>query len=423
MMSNFDCEVLIVGAGPAGMAAALAAAESGGQVRMIDDNPYPGGQIWRDGPQVALPETANRYRQAIATRENIALQSGCKLVAQCGVGRLAYEDAEGCGVIRYQKLILCNGARELLLPFPGWTLPGVTGAGGLQAQIKQGLAIRGERVAIAGSGPLLLAVANSVKQAGGEVVLVAEQAPLWRLAAFAGGLWRWPAKLRQAFSLMPRRYLAGSRVLAALGQERLTSVRVNYGGRERTIACDRLACGFGLVANIELAMLLGCRIEHDAVAVDHWQQTSLARIFAAGECTGIGGSELALTEGAIAGYAATGQREKAERLAVQRRQWRRFAMAVASTFALDERLSSLAKPQTVLCRCEDVTLEQVSHQPDWNTAKLSSRCGMGACQGKVCATAARQLLGWPLPPPRVPLTPVRAETLVALGGHCRDDDN
>ena len=185
----------------------------------------------------------------------------------------------------------------------------MTGAGGLQAQIKQGLAIRGERVAIAGSGPLLLAVANSVKQAGGEVVLVAEQAPLWRLAAFAGGLWRWPAKLRQAFSLMPGHYLAGSRVLAALGQECLTSVHVNNGGRERTIACDRLACGFGTVANIELAMLLGCRIEHDAVAVDHWQQTSGA-YFAAGECTGIGGSELALTEGAIAGYAATGQRER-----------------------------------------------------------------------------------------------------------------
>lgn len=421
-MSNLDCEVLIVGAGPAGMAAALAAAESGGQVRMIDDNPHPGGQIWRDGPQVVLPETANRYRQAVATKENIALQPGCKLVAQCGANRLAYEDAEGCGVILYQKLILCNGARELLLPFPGWTLPGVTGAGGLQAQIKQGLAIRGERVAIAGSGPLLLAVANSVKQAGGEVVLVAEQAPLWRLAAFTGGLWRWPGKLRQAFSLMPHRYRAGSRVQAALGQERLTAVRVNNGGRERTIACDRLACGFGLVANIELAMLLGCRIEHDAVAVDHWQQTSQVQIFAAGECTGIGGSELALTEGTIAGYAATGQREKADRLAAQRRRWRRFAMAAASAFALDERLDSLAKPQTLLCRCEDVMLEQVRHQPDWHTAKLGSRCGMGACQGKVCATAARQLFGWPLPPPRVPLTPVRAETLVALGLLGDDDD-
>ncbi|MCP1106558.1 NAD(P)/FAD-dependent oxidoreductase [Serratia nevei] len=420
-MSDFDCEVLIVGAGPAGMAAALAAAESGGQVRMIDDNPYPGGQIWRDGPQVVLPEAANRYRQALAVRQNIALQSGCKLVALCGADRLAYEDAAGCGVIRYQKLILCNGARELLLPFPGWTLPGVSGAGGLQAQIKQGLAIRGERVVIAGSGPLLLAVANSVKQAGGKVILVAEQAPLWRLAAFAGGLWRWPAKLRQALSLVPGRYRAGSRVLAALGQERLTSVRVDSGGRESTLACDRLACGFGLVANIELAMLLGCRIEHDAVAVDHWQQTNQAQIYAAGECTGIGGSELALTEGAIAGYAATGQRAKADALAAQRRVWRRFAAAAATSFALDKSLNSLAKPQTLLCRCEDVTLEQVRHQPDWNTAKLSSRCGMGACQGRVCATAARQLLGWSLPPPRVPLSPARVETLAALGLN-RDDD-
>lgn len=420
-MSDFDCEVLIVGAGPAGMAAALAAAESGCRVRVIDDNPYPGGQIWRDGPQVALPEAAQRYRQALAARKNITLQSGCKLVVQCGADRLAYEDAAGCGVIRYQKLILCSGARELLLPFPGWTLPGVTGAGGLQAQIKQGLAIRGERVAIAGSGPLLLAVANSVKQAGGEVVLLAEQAPLWRLATFAGGLWRWPAKLRQSFSLMPRRYRAGSRVLAALGQERLTSVRVYAGGRERTIACDRLACGFGLVANIELAMLLGCRLADDAVAVDHWQQTSQPHIYAAGECTGIGGSELALTEGAIAGYVAIGQREKADPLLGQRRRWRRFAAAVAATFALDEGLGSLAEPGTLLCRCEDVALEQVRDLPDWNTAKLSSRCGMGACQGKVCATAARHLLGWPLPPPRAPLTPVRVETLAALGLRSNDD--
>lgn len=146
------------------------------------------------------------------------------------------------------------------------------------------------------------------------------------------------------------------------------------------------------------------------------------QIFAAGECTGIGGSELALTEGAIAGYAATGQREKAERLAAQRRRWRCFATAAASAFALDERLNSLANPQTLLCRCEDITLEQVRHQPDWNTAKMSSRCGMGACQGKVCATAARQLLGWPLPSPRVPLTPVRTETLVALGLNRCDDD-
>ncbi len=135
-------------------------------------------------------------------------------------------------------------------------------------------------------------------------------------------------------------------------------------------------------------MLLGCRIEHDAVAVDRGK-TSPAHIFA-GECTGIGGGELAaLTEGAIAGYAATGQRGS---------RAPGGAAAAVATFRhgggkhlCDDRLNSPAKPQTILCRCEDVTLEQVSHQPGWNTAKLGSRCGMGACQGKVCATAAGQL--------------------------------
>ncbi len=368
-----------------------------------------------------MPETANRYRQAVATKENIALQPGCKLVAQCGANRLAYEDAEGCGVIRYQKLILCNGARELLLPFPGWTLPGVTGAGGLQAQIKQGLAIRGERVAIAGSGPLLLAVANSVKQAGGEVVLVAEQAPLWRLAAFAGGLWRWPGKLRQALSLMPHRYRAGSRVQAALGQERLTAVRVNNGGRERTIACDRLACGFGLVANIELAMLLGCRIEHDAVAVDHWQQTSQVQIFAAGECTGIGGSELALTEGAIAGYAATGQQER-------RIAWRRSGG--------DGGVSPRRRPVPSLSM--SAWIRWPNHKrccaavktSCWNRcviSRIGTRLSWAAAVawGHVRVKSVRRRRGSflaGLPPPRVPLTPVRAETLVALGLLGDDDD-
>ncbi|MEX0632868.1 hypothetical protein M8494_15525 [Serratia ureilytica] len=186
---------------------------------------------------------------------------------------------------------------------------------------------------------------------------------------------------------MPHRYRAGSRVQAALGQERLTAVRVNNGGRERTIACDRLACGFGLVANIELAMLLGCRIEHDAVAVDHWQQTS-QKFLLLGNVPASAAVNWRSPRAPSPVMLPPGSR-KGGRLAAQRRRWRRFATAAASAFALDERLDSLAKPQTLLCRCEDVMLEQVRHQPDWHTAKLGSRCGMGACQ-VVCATAARQ---------------------------------
>ncbi|MGQ8705709.1 FAD-dependent oxidoreductase [Serratia sp. TSA_198.1] len=414
-MSNLACDVLIIGAGPAGLAAACTAAQSGQSVLMLDDNPNPGGQIWRDGPGVMLPVLAQQYRQAVGALNNVTLLNAVKIVAHCGRQQILYEGAVGSGLVDYQRLILCCGARELLLPFPGWTLPGVTGAGGLQAQIKQGLQIKGERVAIAGSGPLLLAVADSVTKAGGDVVLLAEQASARRLAGFASGLWRWPTKLHQSLTLLHRRYRPDSYVLAALGGQRLEAVRVQQGRRVAMLPCDRLACGFGLVANIELAMHLGCRISNYRVAVDEWQQTSVPQIYAAGDCTGVGGSELALAEGAIAGYAATGNMEQAQALMVQRDKWRHFAGAVERAFMLNPALKALAMSDTLLCRCEDVPLGQVCEFSGWSAAKLGSRCGMGACQGKICATAARHLFGWPLVAPRIPLTPARTETLARLG--------
>lgn len=420
-MNNLQCDVLIIGAGPAGMAAALAAGESQQRIVMLDDNPRPGGQIWRDGPEVELPALARQYRQAIDALEHFTLLNGSKVVAQSAPQQLLYENDKGCGTIDYQRLILCCGARELLLPFPGWTLPGVTGAGGLQAQIKNGLSLRGERVVIAGSGPLLLAVADSVSKAGGKVTLLAEQAAMSRLVTFAKGLWQWPAKVRQSLGLINRCYRPNSYVLEAQGQQRLAAVRVQQGGQIRTIACDRLACGFGLVANIELAMLLGCRIENAAISVDEWQQTSITNLYAAGECTGVGGSELALVEGAIAGYAASGNTAAAQALLAKRSKWQRFATAVSQTFLLNPALKTLGAADTFLCRCEDVTLGQINTQAGWTACKLNSRCGMGACQGKICATAARYLLDWPIPQPRVPLTPVRLETLAVLTPRQADD--
>ncbi|WP_337263806.1 MULTISPECIES: FAD/NAD(P)-binding oxidoreductase [unclassified Serratia (in: enterobacteria)] len=413
-MRDFECEVLIIGAGPAGLAAARAAAESGKRIVVLDDNPRPGGQIWRDGPAVQLPAAATEYRQALQGLNHVKLLNATRVVAQYGGRQILYESAQEHGVITYQRLILCCGARELLLPFPGWTLPGVSGAGGLQAQIKNGLSVKGLRVAIAGSGPLLLAVANSVVKAGGEVVLLAEQASLRRMLVFSCGLWRWPTKLRQAFTLANPHYRTSSQVIAAEGVERIESVQVQQGKRVYTLGCDRLACGFGLVANIELALLLGCGIVDEAVAVDRWQQTSVKQVFAAGECTGVGGSELALVEGAIAGYAATENNEKALQQMALRARWQRFAMAVAQAFALRPALKALVPPDTLLCRCEDVQLGQVSEYTDWASAKLGSRCGMGACQGKICGAAARHLFDWPLSAPRVPLTPARVETLALL---------
>ncbi|HBU3763172.1 TPA: NAD(P)/FAD-dependent oxidoreductase [Klebsiella pneumoniae] len=419
-MNTLRCDILILGAGPAGMAAALSAAACDKQVIILDDNPAPGGQIWRAGPQATLPALARRYRDAIAASAAIRVVNGARLIARPSAHSVLFETADGGGVVYWQKLILCCGARELSLPFPGWTLPGVTGAGGLQAQIKQGLALKGEKVVIAGSGPLLLAVADTVNKAGGEVTNIIEQAPLPALLRFAGGLWRWPQKLRQLATLAPKGYLSGTQVNRAHGTTRLEAVTLRQRGVERTIACDRLAIGYGLIPNIETALLFGCATAQEAIQVNRWQQTSIADIYAAGECTGFGGSELALAEGEIAGFAAAGASHQAQALFARRARWQRFADAINRAFRLAESLKNAATPESLLCRCEDVRCGDVAAADDWLQAKLTQRCGMGACQGRTCAASARWLYGWPLPQPREPLSPARAETLIALARLCAE---
>ena len=413
---DFSCDLLIVGAGPAGMAAACAAAESRISVVVLDDNPYPGGQIWRAGPAVTLSDRAQDYRRQLAQRPNVTLLSGAKLIAPLAEKQWLYEQETASGIIRYRRLILCSGARELLLPFPGWTLAGVSGAGALQAFIKSGMPVKGERIALSGSGPLLLAAAQAVKKAGGRVVLLAEQAPVTRLARLFLGLWRWPEKLWQSFSLADPHYRLNSEVLAAEGEGKVQRVIVRQGRRRFTVECDRLACGFGLLANIEPALALGCRIENQVILVDDWQRTHREDIYAAGECAGVGGSELALVTGKIAGYAASGNEDKARGLWPERRHWQRFSWEMDRAFHLDERLKLLPRPDTLLCRCEDVAMEHIAGAVDWRQAKIHSRCGMGTCQGKVCGAATRFLRDWPLVTPRLPLAPARLSTLLKMGG-------
>lgn len=411
---NQSADIVIVGAGPAGMSAALAAAPSGARIVMLDDNPLPGGQIWRDGPQAHLPRAAIELREQVAACANIQLHSGTRVVALAGERGLLLEDAERGWRLDYQKLILCTGARELLLPFPGWTLPGVTGAGGLQALIKGGLPVADQRVVIAGSGPLLLASAATARANGARILRIAEQASWAAVVRFALRLPRWPNKLMQSFGLYDPSYRADSHVVTALGSDKLEGVRLNQGGRLVEIACDQLACGFGLIPNTQLGQALGCTVDDGAIHVDAWQATSRAGIYAAGECTGFGGSELALVEGSIAGHAAVGDHQRARALWSPRQRWQGFADALRHDFALDPRLNQLAEPDTLVCRCEDVPYSALVGKPDWTAAKLASRCGMGACQGRICGGAAKQLFGWQAPAPRPPFTPARIETLLQL---------
>ena len=226
-----QCDILIIGAGPAGMAAALAAAPSGASIAVIDDNPVPGGQIWRDGPNAHLPVAARRMREELAACANVRTYSGARVISAPAPHTLLLEDAEHGWSIQWGKLILCTGARELLLPFPGWTLPGVSGAGGLQALIKAGLPVAGERIVVAGSGPLLLAAAASAHKAGAKVVRIAEQAVLSAVLGFAARLIASPGKALQALTLVHSQYRTSSHVVAVQGQGRVESVQLQQGGR------------------------------------------------------------------------------------------------------------------------------------------------------------------------------------------------
>jgi NADPH-dependent 2,4-dienoyl-CoA reductase/sulfur reductase-like enzyme len=414
---NHSFDIVIVGAGPAGLAAACAAAESGRRVAVVDDTPWLGGQIWR-GQQArpSIPQAQKwieRFHRSGAT-----LLDRTSVIASPKKGLLLAEHPDGPREIHWQHLILATGARELFLPFPGWTLPGVIGPGGLQALVKNGWPVSGQRVVVAGSGPLLLAVPGGLKKHGAKIISIAEQAPWSRVANFGLGLLAHPGKLLQGAGIKLRLlgvpYRCGVWPVKAEGDSQIRSVTLTDGRRTWTNDCDVLACGFGLVPNVELPLALGCELLDGFVWVDTWQATREQHVYCAGEPTGIGGADCALVEGRIAGYAASGQLDRAQGLLGQRASWHRFRASLAKAFALREELKSLAADDTLVCRCEDVTFERMKPFNGWRDAKLQSRCGMGPCQGRVCGAAARVLLGWQPESVRPPIFPASVGTLVGM---------
>lgn len=407
-------EVVVVGAGPAGLAAACAAAESGRRTALVDDTPWLGGQIWRGQQAHSTNPQAARWMERFR-RSKASLLDQCTILAPENSRTLLVEHPTGPRQIEWERLILATGARELFLPFPGWTLPGNFGPGGLQSLAKHGWPVAGKRIVLAGSGPLLLAVASGLRKMGANIVSINEQAPLSRLVSFAAALVRWPEKLTQAahmkWSLLGTPFRCGVWPVAAEGGEHLRAVTLSDGRRQWKEECDMLACGFGLVPNVELPLALGCQLVNEFVKVDEWQASSVAGVYAAGELTGIGGADSALVEGEIAGLAASGGEDGARRLLARRAAWHRFRDALAAAFALRKELARLATAETMVCRCEDVRFDRMSSFASWRDAKLQTRCGMGSCQGRVCGAAARVLFGWGMESVRPPVLPARVESL------------
>jgi NADPH-dependent 2,4-dienoyl-CoA reductase/sulfur reductase-like enzyme len=396
------------------MAAAVAASSSGAvNVTVVDDNPRLGGQIWRAELGKVKSVEASELIAAL-DQKKIDIKNNASVFAADGKSLLA-ETPSGKIQFEYKKLILATGARERFLPFPGWTLPNIFGPAGLQALVKGGMSVRDKRIVVAGTGPLLLVVAEYLSTKGARIVAICEQTSNRKLDRFALGLWRSPSKIAQGLSLRGKLrgipYHRNSWVTRAQGGSELQSVTIERFDKTEEIECDMLACGFHLVPNIELAQILGCLIIQGYVAVDDYRQTSVSDAYCAGEPTGIGGVDAALVEGKIAGLAAVGEWNKARELFGARKRTTAFADALDRTFELRDELKTLPINSTIVCRCEDVQYGKLIEHSDFRTAKLQTRCGMGSCQGRICGSAVEFLFGWKDRSVRPPIFPVKMENL------------
>lgn len=412
------CKLLVVGAGPAGIAAALCGIKFGAQVVLIDQQRDPGGQIWRGQWQAlnagkAVDSLAKPQLQALerAIRTQALRYLGsCRVVLALSANRLRC-DGENAAIIQFNRLVLACGARELFLPFPGWHTPGVTGAGGLQLMLKEGARLTGKRVVIAGSGPLLLAAADTLQQKGMKVVAILEQQSRVGLVRFAARLWRWPELFWQALMLRWRTrripYRAGQWIARAEGESRLSSVHwQDQSGNSGQIECTWLACSFGLQPNQEILALLDAQL----LGTDS-QQTTRPDIYVAGEMSQIGGVRHALHSGAIAAARAL-DNVPPRRLIRALARWQAYSEALRLAFKLRGSIHRLASDETIFCRCENVTAGAVRACSNFREAKLSTRFGMGPCQGRICGAAANVLFAWPIQHTRAPLVPTPIATFL-----------
>ncbi len=451
-MREADADLAVIGGGPAGLAAATAAAECGARVALLDAFERPGGQYTMQPPP-RQPAASSRQARlgaeavAAAERAGVRLFSGRSVWAVYPGFGIAASGAEGGLVLRARALVSAGGAQDRLLPFPGWTLPGVMTPGAGQRLAKLSGVPAGRRVVLAGSGPFLLAVAASLLKAGGGLAAYVEAGrprPGW-----LAHLLRHPAQWGEAGRLLlPLATSGASRffghcVVEALGEGRLEAVRIaplDAGGRplldrSRILEdVDALLVGYGFRPQVEVTMLLGAGHRFDE-ASGGWSvetdpqtgATSVPGLFAAGEVSGVAGYRPAVAGGRIAGLGAADylgfgeSRDRRRRLARGLAGARRFADGLNRLFPPPADLSALLHDDTLVCRCEDVTAGSIraalgeGAQRNGGAVKLWTRAGMGPCQGRICGWAIARLVAREtgrtlesvgVNAPRIPLQPV-----------------
>jgi NADPH-dependent 2,4-dienoyl-CoA reductase/sulfur reductase-like enzyme len=453
-------DVLVVGGGPAGLAAAAHAAAAGLSVTLADERVTLGGQIYkRLGPgfQVDDPRIVGREYAAGEKLIDAVLDSSVEVRLRTSV--LAFEgkraivcqDDRFTTAIDARRIILAPGAYDRPVAFPGWTLPGVITAGGAQTLLKTQRVLPGKRIVFMGSGPVALAFPAQLHHLGADIVLVCEAGPpprprdlLGMLAAAHGNetLLRDAAgyRLGLARARIPLRYRRI--VVAAEGEHRVQAVRhaavdrewrVIPGTEQRT-ECETLCLGYGFLPSVELLRLAGCALDEDedrggAVArLDHWMRTTTPGFSAAGDGTGVEGSLVAVDEGRLAALGVALELDalslpEADRAAspLRRRLGRRrgFRAALTRMHRVGRGLYELSTPETVICRCEEVTLTglepALAASAQLGAVKSLTRAGMGLCQGRNCQRTIASLIsqrhGTPIAEvtagaPRLPARPV-----------------
>ncbi|HEY4347565.1 MAG TPA: FAD-dependent oxidoreductase [Gaiellaceae bacterium] len=415
-------DVVVVGAGPGGIGAAIAAAGSGATVVLLDEHGSAGGQFFRGADSRPTDADAARLRELRATLENLHVEVIPSAVAWSifGLDVLVAHDGRS-ETITAGAIVLATGAYDRPVPFPGWTLPGVMSAGGAQALLKAHHILPGRRVLLAGAGPFLLPVASALAKAGASVI-VAEPSTRGDWASLLPASFRIPSLVRDAasYELALRRGSVERRrgwKLVSIGGastvESATIARVDrewraVPGTEEQLDVDTVAIGYGFVPSIELAQLCDCDLRWDVhgqawfVAVDDAMATTTPGVYAAGEITAVGGWLVAFAAGRIAGanaaaHALTGASGTArpDRDLLRRRA---FAARLDRVFAPRPGLwEGLADDTSVVCRCEEVAAGELRERvrggctspkalKDW------TRAGMGLCQGRICTGSIAQIL-------------------------------
>jgi NADPH-dependent 2,4-dienoyl-CoA reductase/sulfur reductase-like enzyme len=446
-------ELAVVGAGPAGLAAAAEALELGLPVTLLDTFALAGGQYYRQTPpELGATTPPDRYAEGLLASVD---RSAVRLLAGTSVWGLFPEDGTyllclygPAGTprrLRARTVILAPGGYDRPVPFPGWTLPGVMTAGAALTMVKHQHVLPGLRILLSGTGPLQLVLARHLIDAGGEVVGILESNRFpwsgWRHIGAAWGQWE---RLREGWESLRamRKARIGIRwghcVRRAQGDGQVEQAIIGPTagaqgiGDSETVSVDTICLGYGFTPATQLSRLAGCEHRYQPAlrafspVRDDWLQTTQEGLFVVGDGARIGGKDVAILEGKLAALGAARnlgrivRRDKVSRVTQDLVRQRRFAAVLETLFPLSAHTIDLLTEDTVLCRCEEISVGEIRRviqegATTVNAVRMLTRAGMGRCQGRMCSSSVAELLagelGQPVEAvgqatPRPPVVPV-----------------